>query len=181
MRTLTLTLTTAALTAALLGGVALLAAAPPLTTTPRPSPATATDLAATRDAGVQAVAAARTQLGVPYVWGGTTPGRALDCSGLTQWAWQQAGVALPRTTTEQLRVGTAVPVTELQPGDLVFTRGGRPTRDYGHVGLYTGENTVIVAPHTGANVRIQALQPHRVQAARRPTTTLTHRDPTTRG
>src|SRR3989442_5105057 len=74
--------------------------------------------------GDAVVAAAMTQLGVPYVWGGETPGIGFDCSGLVQWAYAQIGIALPRTTNQQVLVGIAVTnVDELRPGDLIFTRG----------------------------------------------------------
>jgi len=120
--------------------------------------------------GEAVVAAAMTQLGVPYVWGGTTPGVGLDCSGLVQWAYAQIGIHLPRTTQEQVTVGVAVTVDQLRPGDLVFTqsiRGGGVVVDRGHVAIYTGGGQVIVAPHTGDVVRIRPLQPSSVQASRR--------------
>ena len=69
-----------------------------------------------------AVRHALTQLGVPYVWGGTTPGVGLDCSGLTQWAYHEAGLDLPRLAQEQ-DVGTAVNQGSLRPGDLAVWDG----------------------------------------------------------
>ena len=85
--------------------------------------------------GEAAVAAARTQLGTPYVWGGTQPG-GFDCSGLTQWAYRQAGVEIPRTAEEQA-VGRAVSAEELQPGDLAVWDG--------HVAMYAGDGQMIEA------------------------------------
>jgi cell wall-associated NlpC family hydrolase len=82
-----------------------------------------------------------------------------------QWAYAQIGVTLPRTTGEQLDFGVAVTDGDLRPGDLVFSRGGIPTHDYGHVALYAGGGNVIVAPHTGDVVSIRPLP--RVQAVRR--------------
>jgi cell wall-associated NlpC family hydrolase len=104
-------------------------------------------------AGVAAVIAAESQLGVQYVLGGTTPGVGFDCSGLTQWAWGQAGVAIARTSESQWATLPHVPLTSLQPGDLLFTEGASP----GHVVMYVGpgpygNETVIQAPHTGTRV-----------------------------
>jgi cell wall-associated NlpC family hydrolase len=120
-------------------------------------------------AGDAAVAAALTQLGVPYVWGGETPGVGFDCSGLVQWAFAQAGVSLPRTTFGQIDVGIPVPLDQLRPGDLVFSRSvrGGEVVDMGHVAIYAGAGQVVVAPHTGVVVSLRPLDPPRVQATRR--------------
>ena len=120
-------------------------------------------------AGDAAVAAALTQLGVPYVWGGETAGRGFDCSGLVQWAYAQAGVAVPRTTFGQIDIGVPVPLDQLRPGDLIFSRSvrGGQVIDMGHVAIYAGAGQVIVAPHTGDVVSLRPLDPPRVQAARR--------------
>ena len=88
------------------------------------------------------VAAAYSQLGVPYVWGGTTPGVGLDCSGLTQYCYRQAGVMIPRNSEDQAAFGRKVPVSQATPGDILW----RP----GHVGIYIGEDRYIHEPHTGA-------------------------------
>lgn len=84
--------------------------------------------------GAGVVAAARTQLGVPYRWGGTAAGAALDCSGLVVVAYRAVGVALPRTTYDQARVGRAVTADQLVPGDLVFFAGPGGVA-LGHVGI----------------------------------------------
>ncbi|GGN29933.1 NlpC/P60 family protein [Streptomyces fuscichromogenes] len=97
-----------------------------------------------------AVAFARHQLGVSYLWGGTGNG-GYDCSGLVQAAWRSAGVTLPRTAAAQASAGTRISRTALQPGDLVFTYG------YGHVQLYAGGGRVIEAAHSGTSVRYAAL------------------------
>ncbi|MEV7015344.1 NlpC/P60 family protein [Streptomyces sp. NPDC093991] len=94
-----------------------------------------------------ALAAARSALGKPYVWGANGPS-AFDCSGLTQWAYAQAGVALPRTSQAQRYAGRQVPLSEARPGDLVLYRS-----DASHVGMYTGNGQVIHAPYPGAPVR----------------------------
>jgi peptidoglycan DL-endopeptidase CwlO len=104
-------------------------------------------------AGV-AVAAAESQLGVPYVWGGESPGRGFDCSGLTAWAWGQAGVPLPHYSGSQMADSTPVPVSDLEPGDLLFYGPGGSE----HVAMYIGGGRMIEAPYTGAYVWITALR-----------------------
>lgn len=96
----------------------------------------------------EAVAFAYGALGKPYVWGATGPS-AYDCSGLTQAAWQAAGVSLPRTTYTQINAGQRVSRSQLAPGDLVFFYSG-----ISHVGLYVGDGKMIHAPRPGAPVRI---------------------------
>ena len=83
-----------------------------------------------------AVRHALTQLGVPYVWGGTTPGVGLDCSGLTQWAYHEAGLNLPRLAQEQ-DLGAAVNQGSLRPGDLAVWDG--------HVAMIVGNGMMIEA------------------------------------
>ncbi|MBE1547555.1 exonuclease VII small subunit [Mycobacterium sp. OAS707] len=83
-----------------------------------------------------AVRYALTQLGVPYQWGGTAPGVGLDCSGLTQWAYHEAGLELPRLAQEQ-DVGAAVSAGSLRPGDLAVWDG--------HVAMIVGNGTMIEA------------------------------------
>ena len=83
-----------------------------------------------------AVRHALTQLGVPYDWGGTTPGVGLDCSGLTQWAYHEAGLDLPRLAQEQ-DIGAAVNQASLRPGDLAVWDG--------HVAMIVGDGTMIEA------------------------------------
>ena len=106
------------------------------------------------------------QIGVPYVWGGTTPGVALDCSGLVLVSYRAAGVSLPRTTFEQATYGVSVALADLRPADLLFFRGGDPVHDLGHVGLYAGNGLMVDAPHTGATVRVEAVPYGSVQLAR---------------
>lgn len=95
----------------------------------------------------QAIAFAKAQLGKPYVWGATGPS-SFDCSGLTQAAWKSAGISLPRTTWDQVKAGTRVSTSQLQPGDLVFFYD-----DISHVGLYVGDGMMIHAPKPGDVVK----------------------------
>ncbi|WP_198537056.1 MULTISPECIES: C40 family peptidase [unclassified Streptomyces] len=97
------------------------------------------------------LAFARAQIGKPYVWGATGPS-SYDCSGLTKAAWREAGVTLPRTTWDQVKVGTRVATSDLQPGDLVFFYD-----DISHVGIYKGDGMMIHAPKPGANVREESI------------------------
>ncbi|MGW2511043.1 NlpC/P60 family protein [Streptomyces scopuliridis] len=97
------------------------------------------------------LAFARAQIGKPYVWGATGPS-SYDCSGLTQAAWKEAGVELPRTTWEQVKAGTRVATGDLLPGDLVFFYD-----DISHVGIYIGDGMMIHAPKPGANVREESI------------------------
>lgn len=114
------------------------------------SPSTSTDSSYAAKAE-KALAFARAQIGKPYVWGATGPG-SYDCSGLTQAAWKAAGVTVPRTTYDQVDAGTTVPVSQAQPGDLVFFYD-----DVTHVGIYIGNGMMIHAPKPGTYVREESI------------------------
>ncbi|MEU8787450.1 NlpC/P60 family protein [Streptomyces sp. NPDC048637] len=102
--------------------------------------------------GAAALAAAQSKIGSPYVWGATGPS-SFDCSGLTSWAYQQAGVSLPRTSQEQANAGTRISSqSALKPGDLVLFYS-----DLHHIGLYAGNGQVLHAPKPGANVRYESI------------------------
>jgi cell wall-associated NlpC family hydrolase len=98
-----------------------------------------------------AVQAALTRRGDPYVWGAAGPD-AFDCSGLTSWAWAQAGVSLPHNAAAQQGLGTPVPADKLAPGDLVFF--GSPAY---HVGMYIGDGLYVQAPTSGDVVKVSVL------------------------
>lgn len=87
------------------------------------------------------VRAAYSQLGVPYVWGGSTPGKALNCSGLTQYCYAQTGVHIAHYTETQYAQLKKVPLSQVKPGDILY----RP----GHVAIYIGGDEYIHEPHTG--------------------------------
>jgi uncharacterized protein YgiM (DUF1202 family) len=91
----------------------------------------------------QIIANAKKYLGVPYVWGGTTP-KGFDCSGFTQYIFRQSGITLPRTTTEQYQIGTYVSKSNLKPGDLVFLQNTY-RQGISHVGIYIGDGQMIHA------------------------------------
>jgi len=109
-----------------------------------------------------AVAAAKSKIGSPYVWAAAGPS-SFDCSGLTMWAWAQAGVSLPHSSSMQYGSGPKVSVSSLQPGDLVFY--GSPIH---HVALYVGGGQVIHAPQTGDVVRYASVDMMPIVGAVRP-------------
>jgi len=105
-----------------------------------------------------AISYAVAQLGKPYIWGGIGP-VGYDCSGLVMMAYRAAGIDLPRTTFQQVLAGTPVySLSQLEPGDLLFTAGSDGTAtDPGHVGMYIGSGLVIQAAETGEPIMITPL------------------------
>lgn len=106
-----------------------------LPTEPTPMQAPDSSAPAGSPVGAAAAQAAKTQIGAPYVWGGAAPG-GFDCSGLTSWAYKQAGLDIPRVAADQT-VGRQVSYEELQPGDLVLWSG--------HAAMYTGDGMMVEA------------------------------------
>jgi hypothetical protein len=99
----------------------------------------------------KALAFAREQIGKPCVWGATGPD-SYDSASLVQAAWRAAGVALPRTVHGQATAGAAIPLTDIQFGDLIFFHD-----NVSHVGFYTGNGMMIHAPSPGASIREESL------------------------
>jgi len=90
-------------------------------------------------------------LGIPYVWGGSSPSTGFDCSGFVMYVYAQVGVSLPHHAASQWNYGTPVAREQLAPGDLVFFSG------LGHMGIYIGGNQFVHAPHTGDFVKISSM------------------------
>ncbi|NLB20003.1 MAG: hypothetical protein GX829_04025, partial [Clostridium sp.] len=105
-------------------------------------------------------------LGVPYVWGGTSPG-GFDCSGFIQYVYRAQGINLPRTSGGQASSGSYVSISNAQPGDIVYFGQSRVT----HVGIYIGNNRMIHSPSPGKSVMITNMNWHlnnyKIQGARR--------------
>lgn len=102
--------------------------------------------------GAAALSAAKGKIGTPYVYGATGPS-SFDCSGLTSWAFSQAGVSIPRISQDQANAGTRISSqSELKPGDLVIFYS-----DLHHVGFYAGNGQIVHAPKPGASVRYESI------------------------
>jgi peptidoglycan DL-endopeptidase CwlO len=98
--------------------------------------------------------AAMSRKGLPYIWGATGPG-AFDCSGLVKWSFAQAGIVMPRVAADQALAGPAVPVSQLQAGDLLFYHTDPTAPTYiSHVALDLGNGWMIQAPEPGRNVEV---------------------------
>jgi len=99
----------------------------------------------------QVVAISMQYLGIPYVWGGSSPATGFDCSGFTSYVYAQIGISLPHHAASQYSYGVPVASSDLQPADLVFFSG------LGHMGMYIGGGQFIHAPHTGDVVKISSM------------------------
>jgi peptidoglycan DL-endopeptidase CwlO len=101
-----------------------------------------------------ALRAAESRQGLPYVWGAAGPS-SFDCSGLVQWSFAQAGIVMPRVAADQARTGPAVPVSDLEPGDLLFYHTDPTPPGYiSHVAIYLGNGWMIQAPQPGLDVQV---------------------------
>ncbi|MFZ4811944.1 MAG: NlpC/P60 family protein [Ilumatobacteraceae bacterium] len=131
---------------------------------PAPTPsAPAPNIPAPSSMSGSAIAAAQSQLGVAYKFAASTPGVAFDCSGLTKYAWAQAGVSLPHQSSQQYAVTPHVPKDQAQPGDLIFYYS-----PIGHVAMYLGGGMLIHAPATGDVVKISPVNWSKVVGVSRP-------------
>lgn len=119
-----------------------------------------TPLHRSADSGIErdkVVDVARSLIGTPYRYGGDSPHQGFDCSGLVQYAYQQAGHNMPRTTGQQYRRIQAIPSRFLRPGDLVFFNT-KQSRFVSHVGIYLGNNRFVHAPSSGKEVSVASLK-----------------------
>jgi cell wall-associated NlpC family hydrolase len=110
-----------------------------------------------------AINAALSQIGVPYRYAMSSPGEGFDCSGLTMYAWGAAGVSLPHQSRAQAGMLPSVPITQAQPGDLIFYYS-----PISHVGIYLGNNQLVHAPATGKTVSVAAVNWNKVVYVGRP-------------
>jgi cell wall-associated NlpC family hydrolase len=119
-------------------------------------------------AAATAIAFALRQVGKPYQWGAAGPD-AYDCSGLVYAAYAAAGIHIARTTFGWRQDGSQVPLTQIQPGDLLFSAGSDGTNaNPGHVVMYLGGGQVVQAPQSGEDVQIDPLDLAGVVVATRP-------------
>ncbi|MET0577858.1 MAG: C40 family peptidase, partial [Ilumatobacteraceae bacterium] len=109
------------------------------------------------------VNAALSQLGTPYKYAASSPGVAFDCSGLTAWAWAQAGVSLPHQSRAQYGSVAQIPVSAAQPGDLLFFYS-----PISHVSIYLGNGQQVHAPNSGSSVKVAAVNWGNVVGVGRP-------------
>jgi len=135
-------------------------------------PPAVSQIAGTKE-GAAAVAAALSQKGLPYIWGGTFPGRGFDCSGLVQWAWGQAGFNIPRTTQTQWPALHHVALSALQPGDLLYYYNLDGDHQVDHVVMYIGSgpygtSTIFAAAKSGTLIGYQPLFTFGLIGAARP-------------
>jgi peptidoglycan DL-endopeptidase CwlO len=131
--------------------------------TPTPPVADPVNYPAPSSLAGTAIAAALAQQGVPYQYAAASPGVAFDCSGLTSYAWGQAGVYLPHQSRAQAASVPHVPASAAQAGDLIFYYS-----PISHVGIYLGDGTLVHATNTGSFVKVAAVNWSKVAVVGRP-------------
>lgn len=120
----------------------------------RPTSYQAPQLSAAAGSGAAIAATAKSQLGRPYVFGGASPSKGFDCSGLVYWACASNGISVPRVSRDQANAGQRISRGSLRPGDIVVFR--IPRSGY-HTGIYIGQNNFVHSPKPRASVRIESL------------------------
>ncbi|SDD35213.1 transglycosylase SLT domain-containing protein [Nocardioides lianchengensis] len=119
-----------------------------------PTAGTSTTAGTADTTGEDIVAEAKKYLGVPYVWGGTSPD-GMDCSGLVKLVYEKFGIDLPRVSYQQAEAGRPVAsMAEAQPGDLIAWDNSSRNNGVDHIAIYIGDGKMIEAPRTGLDVRI---------------------------
>ena len=113
--------------------------------------------------GAIAVAAAKSQIGVRYIKYMSREGVGFDCSGLTGWAWEQAGISIPHQSRQQFNTTAHVPIKYIEPGDLIYFYS-----PITHVGIYVGGGMMVDAPGPGRFVRLAAVTFSKVTGVSRP-------------
>jgi cell wall-associated NlpC family hydrolase len=96
------------------------------------------------------------QIGKPYVWGGDSPGKGFDCSGLTWWVYRKNGIRIPRVSHQQRLAGRSIAKKDLRHGDLILFKTN-PRGKSLHVGIYVGKGKFIHSPKSGAFVRVDSV------------------------
>lgn len=119
------------------------------------------DIVSGSGSAAEALRAALDKQGAPYSWGADGPDE-FDCSGLTSWAYEQAGVSLPRSSSAQAETGSSVDRSQLQPGDLIALYS-----PVSHIGMYVGDGRYINAPQSGDVVKVEDVPWEEVTAMRR--------------
>ena len=110
---------------------------------------------ASSGSGEAVVAEAKKYLGLPYVWGGTSPTKGMDCSGLVKVVYQHFGIDLPRLSADQARSGTRVAsMADARPGDLIAWDNSSRNAGADHIAIYAGGGKMIEAPRTGLDIRL---------------------------
>ncbi len=106
--------------------------------------------------GQKVVKTAHSQIGKQYVFGGSSPTKGFDCSGLIWWAYKEHGIKVPRVTADQASTGKSISSHKAKAGDIVVFKPSKVS-DALHTGLYLGANKFIHSPRTGAEIRIESI------------------------